>query len=643
MDPSSPIRQGGVVAQAGGGTGGIYQPVANPTGDPAIAQQELNSYVQANTPHAPQAGQFANSQQGFLDWATKTYGADPTRGQGFVNAQAGGGLANMIKAYTAATGNQAQFLGGPSGDQVSFAGGPVSDALTSGGSIWNPGAGGGPSGAPGGGGHLSAPTGGGGHLDSPTGGSYGLGGGTGSFSPIDAPAPFSYSPSTTGPFQGPAPWQAPSPFQGTNPVPTPAQVGYDPAQAPDPLHPQTLGTPQQLSYSPATTPSAFQYDKFVAPGEFKAPTLADMGNDPAYQYDLAQSQRAIEHSAAAKGTLRSSNTLLDLSKDAMGRASAEYANLYGRKKSEYDTSFGNALTTNTTNNQGGANAYGLNTSTALNYNVANNQGQNAAAQGNTTNTLNYGQANNQNLLNFGNSNFQNQFSVNQANNQGHYNATQANNASAAAAQAAGYGQAANTYGLNTTTAQGAQAQAFGQAATGYGLNQGAQQQAYNQALGAYTTNTGNLLNFGNANNANALGWGNLGLGYQNSANSYSLGQGNLALGQGQLGLQQQGQQFNQDLSTFNTNYQTQVMNPWNMNMQLYTAGNPGAPNYQQYGTNAGNTIEGQGNANAAGQVGSQNAWGNYMTGLTNNLMTLANTNTNAGGYQPGYGMPPLRR
>ena len=74
---------------------------------------------QTNTAPAQQ-GQFANTNQGFLDWATQQYGADPNRGSGFVNAQAGGGLQNMLQQYQQSTGNTANYQAGPSGDRVDW-------------------------------------------------------------------------------------------------------------------------------------------------------------------------------------------------------------------------------------------------------------------------------------------------------------------------------------------------------------------------------------------------------------------------------------------------------------------------------------------------------------------------------------------
>ncbi len=88
------------------------------------------------TAAAPEAGQWANSNQGFLDWSTARYGADPERGSGFVNEAAGGGFEKMLGDYGRATGNTATYLAGPSGDRADFGQG-VQDARTSDGKIWN--------------------------------------------------------------------------------------------------------------------------------------------------------------------------------------------------------------------------------------------------------------------------------------------------------------------------------------------------------------------------------------------------------------------------------------------------------------------------------------------------------------------------
>jgi hypothetical protein len=354
---------------------------------------------------APQAGQFANSQQGFLDWATQKYGQDPTRGGGFVNAAAGGGLQNIANQYAQATGNTAKFLGGPSGDRMDFGSG-VSDALTSGGQIWNPG---------GGGGAASGAAGG-----------YASGGGYGSMG----------GSSSSGGRTG-----------GSVALPTaPTYQAFDPGE------------------------------KFVAP------TDVTQQNDPGYQFRAKQQSDALEHSAAAKGMLRTNNTWQALQDQSGQLASQEYGNVYNRAAGQHQQNISNA------------------------------------------------------------------FQANQANNQG--------------------------------------------------------------ALGNYNSQV----------NA-ALGLGNLNLGYQNSAQSYDLGQGQLglgyqnsnnayALGMGNLGLQQQGQQFGQGLSL--------NQNAWGQNMDLARLGNPGAANSQGYGGDQAGIYGQQGNANAAGIVGAQNAW----TGATNNLANI---------------------
>lgn len=129
-------------------TGGVpegtpYSPTGflptTPAG-PVTANDAQQAAPQQATP--PQQGQFSNNNQGLLDWATQKYGPSASRGGGFVDAQAGGGLENILKAYAAATGNTANFQGGPSGDRVDFGQGPQ-DALTSGGQIWNAAGGGG--------------------------------------------------------------------------------------------------------------------------------------------------------------------------------------------------------------------------------------------------------------------------------------------------------------------------------------------------------------------------------------------------------------------------------------------------------------------------------------------------------------------
>lgn len=156
QDPAAAVRKR-VVNSLGIDYGaGVEDAPVTPVPAPAaprITTQPVPVTPTATTPTAPsapaapapQAGQFANSNQGFVDWAFQKYGESKTR-QGMVDAAAGGGLPKMLAEYAAATGNTANYLGGPSGDRVDFGQG-VQDALTSGGQIWNAAGGGGGGGA----------------------------------------------------------------------------------------------------------------------------------------------------------------------------------------------------------------------------------------------------------------------------------------------------------------------------------------------------------------------------------------------------------------------------------------------------------------------------------------------------------------
>lgn len=62
----------------------------------------------------------------------------------------------------------------------------------------------------------------------------------------------------------------------------------------------------------------------------KAPTAADLEFDPGYQFRLSEGQKALERSAAARGTLQGGGTLKALTRYAQGAASQEYANAFDR-------------------------------------------------------------------------------------------------------------------------------------------------------------------------------------------------------------------------------------------------------------------------------------------------------------------------
>lgn len=69
---------------------------------------------------------------------------------------------------------------------------------------------------------------------------------------------------------------------------------------------------------------AFSYTPFVAP------TYEEALASPGYQFRLGEGTKALERSAAAKGTLRTGGTLKDIMDYGQKTAADEYANVFGR-------------------------------------------------------------------------------------------------------------------------------------------------------------------------------------------------------------------------------------------------------------------------------------------------------------------------
>lgn len=108
------------------------------------------------------------------------------------------------------------------------------------------------------------------------------------------------------------------------------------------------------------------YGKTFDPGifnggpAFQAPTGANFTNDPGYQFRLAEGQKALERSAAAKGTATGGAALKAAARYGQDYSSNEYNNVYQRALGEYSTNFGNALNTFNANAQTGQNAFNTN-------------------------------------------------------------------------------------------------------------------------------------------------------------------------------------------------------------------------------------------------------------------------------------------
>lgn len=63
---------------------------------------------------------------------------------------------------------------------------------------------------------------------------------------------------------------------------------------------------------------------------FQAPSYEEAMRDPGYQFALKQGTDALQGSAAAKGTLRTSGTLKDLMQYGQGMAAQQYGDVYNR-------------------------------------------------------------------------------------------------------------------------------------------------------------------------------------------------------------------------------------------------------------------------------------------------------------------------
>lgn len=74
-------------------------------------------------------------------------------------------------------------------------------------------------------------------------------------------------------------------------------------------------------------------------GSFQAPTGATEQNDPGYQFRLAEGQKALERSAAAKGNLLTGGTAKAEQAYGQNYASNEYQNVYNRSLQQYQQGY----------------------------------------------------------------------------------------------------------------------------------------------------------------------------------------------------------------------------------------------------------------------------------------------------------------
>lgn len=147
---------------------------------------------------------------------------------------------------------------------------------------------------------------------------------------------------------------------------------------------QARAEKQFTPYATAGRDSLSRYQANIGNQPTYQNTLANLVNDPGYQFRLQQGQETLENSAAARGSLLSGATLKDLQGYAQGMASQEGAAAYSRDMNAFNN------TQNQLANliQSGMNASGqiVGTGQATTNNLANlamAQGQNTANLWNT--------------------------------------------------------------------------------------------------------------------------------------------------------------------------------------------------------------------------------------------------------------------
>lgn len=72
---------------------------------------------------------------------------------------------------------------------------------------------------------------------------------------------------------------------------------------------------------------------------FQAPTTVDEQNDPGYQFRLAEGQKALEHSAAARGNVLGGAAMKAATRYGQDYSSNEYGNVYARRMGEYQQNY----------------------------------------------------------------------------------------------------------------------------------------------------------------------------------------------------------------------------------------------------------------------------------------------------------------
>ena len=168
--------------------------------------------------------------------------------------------------------------------------------------------------------------------------------------------------------------------------------------------------PEYRAPDPYQQATPFNRPEYQAATPFVAPTAADMGQDPGYQFRLSEGQKALERSGAARGVTNTGGNMKGLLDYGQQAASQEYGNVYNRnlntyntneanRAGAYDTNYGNALKAYDMNeanrlgsyNTNTENAYRQYTTNALANTTANNEQESRQSLASTNNSNNYRQ------------------------------------------------------------------------------------------------------------------------------------------------------------------------------------------------------------------------------------------------------------
>ena len=155
-----------------------------------------------------------------------------------------------------------------------------------------------------------------------------------------------------------------------------------PLQLPDPFTYPDYVAPDKFAYDAYTLAQPFSYEAF------QAPTGESIYSDPSYQFRLDQGAKALEASAANRGTLRTGGHLKNLEGYAQNFASQEYGNIYNRAAQQYGLNRTNAKDIYTTNEGNRASAYDTNYNTAKDIYGINAAGQLGSYNTNLANAKN---------------------------------------------------------------------------------------------------------------------------------------------------------------------------------------------------------------------------------------------------------------